>query len=1038
MDGIGRVLVGGDFDDFIGNPSGPVVRLTSTGSMDNTFSVAPAGYDVFGTVRDLVEQPDGMILAAGLDIYSQSPPNYDKVYVGVARLSPTGTLDTAFVASTYDDVNSLLLPGDGSVWFGGKFTEINDTSQINLARVDAGGAALPSALPISASIQAGTGVAPYPDGRLIVYGGFDLFNGAPSTGLVRLLPDGTLDTTFNPRRSAGLAVLLPDGKMIVTSPLARLRADGSADAAFVPSPAVTGSSSFVRDIAVQADGKLITAGYFTATDPDKFIVRLHPSGSLDSTFNAQANGSVETVDVRADGRILMGGFFANSAALPPGIARLMPDGQLDPTFTTPAVLSPGDRVNDVRFGDGYMMMAGHFDYGIDSTWNNFAVLNETGGLDPNRNAGDFFYNNDVYKARPRRDGGFWVGGSFTKVANAENPYLVLLLPTGALDSVFLKSFQAPDAAVTGLHERANKELIITGSFSQVGGQDRLGLARYVATNQVSVGAVTTSPAGPDFPLGTNVTMTIAATALDGPVVEVQFESSTDGENFFPLRAGMPIGGNTWQASVALTTTGSFHLRAATTDSLGNRRTSYIQGPFRVFDPVTMAELTSLVLSGGGVSPDFSGGITNYTAVFPNTTTSTTLTPTVLQATSIIKVNGVTLPSGTASGAINLNVGGNTITTVVTAQDGTTTMTYTVVVTRSAPIVELTSLVPAAGVLSPAFAPGTTSYSVVVRNTTTSIVFTPTVFQVTATVQVNGVAVASGTASGPINLNVGTNTINIVVTGSDGTTTMTYMVIVTRSLLMTDALDTTGLIWSSGGNQSWYGQTLTTHDGIDAGQSGHVSNAEESWVETTVTGPGTLTFWWKVSSEANYDYLQFLTDGVEQPGSISGTVDWVQRSVSVAAGVHALRWGYKKDGSSSRGLDTGWLDEVVFTEIPVLAIADWRQRYFGSPANSGNGADLFDFDRDGLVNLVEFAMGLNPTLGSSPQLPQGRIIGTNFVISFAEPAGITGITYSAEWSATLLGGSWTPITDTGVNGQHTFSVPIGTSTGRFVRLRFTGF
>lgn len=118
------------------------------------------------------------------------------------------------------------------------------------------------------------------------------------------------------------------------------------------------------------------------------------------------------------------------------------------------------------------------------------------------------------------------------------------------------------------------------------------------------------------------------------------------------------------------------------------------------------------------------------------------------------------------------------------------------------------------------------------------------------------------------------------------------------------------------------------------------------------------------------------------------------------------------------------------------IETWRQTHFGSTANSGNGADLFDFDQDGLVNLVEFAFGLDPTLASSAQLPQAQLSGGNIFYSFTQPVGVSGVTYGAEWSTTLEAGSWTPIPDTGTPPQRLFSVPLGSNPKQFLRFRIT--
>ena len=82
------------------------------------------------------------------------------------------------------------------------------------------------------------------------------------------------------------------------------------------------------------------------------------------------------------------------------------------------------------------------------------------------------------------------------------------------------------------------------------------------------------------------------------------------------------------------------------------------------------------------------------------------------------------------------------------------------------------------------------------------------------------------------------------------------------------------------------------------------------METTVVGPGTLTFLWKVSSEAGSDRLRFLINGSSQ-NNISGEVDWQQKTYSIAAGTNVLRWRYTKDAANSSGQDRGWVDQVVW-------------------------------------------------------------------------------------------------------------------------------
>jgi hypothetical protein len=81
------------------------------------------------------------------------------------------------------------------------------------------------------------------------------------------------------------------------------------------------------------------------------------------------------------------------------------------------------------------------------------------------------------------------------------------------------------------------------------------------------------------------------------------------------------------------------------------------------------------------------------------------------------------------------------------------------------------------------------------------------------------------------------------------------------------------------------------------------------LQTTVTGPGRLTFWWKVSSELNFDWLEFNMG--YDTNAISGEKDWQRQVVPVAPGLQTLTWRYSKDKDTSLGADAGWVDNVTF-------------------------------------------------------------------------------------------------------------------------------
>lgn len=111
-------------------------------------------------------------------------------------------------------------------------------------------------------------------------------------------------------------------------------------------------------------------------------------------------------------------------------------------------------------------------------------------------------------------------------------------------------------------------------------------------------------------------------------------------------------------------------------------------PF-TYNNKTNANLIALTSSAGTLNPVFNSAESRYTISVDDLTTSITLTPTTLASAATVTVNGNAVSSGAASTAINLNSGFNTIAILVTAEDGITIKTYTVVVTRSDNLISIT-------------------------------------------------------------------------------------------------------------------------------------------------------------------------------------------------------------------------------------------------------------------------------------------------------------------------------------------------------------
>lgn len=171
---------------------------------------------------------------------------------------------------------------------------------------------------------------------------------------------------------------------------------------------------------------------------------------------------------------------------------------------------------------------------------------------------------------------------------------------------------------------------------------------------------------------------------------------------------------------------------------------------------TDATLSGLSVNTGTFSPDFDATVTTYTVVVPAGTTSVSVSATA------------TDPLATVDGAgdVNVSSGSGTATVTVTAEDGTTTMVYTVNITVEANNdASLSALSISAGILDPFFDATTMTYSVVLPEGTTSVTVTATANDPNATV----------TGAGDIDVSSGSGTATIVVTAEDGTTELTYTI-----------------------------------------------------------------------------------------------------------------------------------------------------------------------------------------------------------------------------------------------------------------------
>jgi len=346
----GMIIIGGEFQFYDNMARNFITRLHSDGSLDMLFNPRKGVSDTVYTTT--IQSDDKIIIGGSFASYN------DISRKGIARLNLDGSLDMTFNPGTGIDwgITKITMQPDGKIIISGSFTSYNGISRNKIARLNADGSLDLNFNPGSGANDSIIETAIQPDGKIIIVGTFTTYNGVSRRRIARLNVDGSLDTTFNPGTGANGPVyttaIQSDGKIIIggffqsyngisMNNIARINSDGSLDTSFNPG---SGPISDPQTIKLQSDEKIIIGGNFTSYNgiTRNRIARLNPDGSLDTTFNpgTGANNPVETTAIQSDGKIIIGGSFTSyNGTTRNRIARLNIDGSLDTLF------NPGNGAN---------------------------------------------------------------------------------------------------------------------------------------------------------------------------------------------------------------------------------------------------------------------------------------------------------------------------------------------------------------------------------------------------------------------------------------------------------------------------------------------------------------------------------------------------------------------------------------------------------------------------------------------------------------------------------------------------------------------
>lgn len=323
-----------------------------------------------------------------------------------------------------------------------------------------------------------------PDGRIYIGGHLAAVQGIPRNAVARLLPDGRLDSTFDPGQTIEFCThevfLQGDGRLVAGwSKSHRFHSDGSRDPSF---------DSTLEVIA------LLPGGDILALDNGATPVRLRSDGTRDPGFASPAQGTWSTpVLVLPEGGALM--------ATSQSVARLLPDGRSDPSFQAPQ-LSELTGVSSLlsQGADGYLI-GGSFASVNGMPRRHLARLHTDGSVDAAFDSGDAFSPagpvimgrlrvNPLLALASLPDGRILAGGCFTNAQSSSGRSLARLHPDGRLDRTF-QFGDGPTAPAWENHDpgfvdvpyinniviQSDGRLLLSGNFTTFSEFRRMGIVR---------------------------------------------------------------------------------------------------------------------------------------------------------------------------------------------------------------------------------------------------------------------------------------------------------------------------------------------------------------------------------------------------------------------------------------------------------------------------------------------------------------------------------------------------------------------------------
>lgn len=439
----GKILLGGSFNFFAGINVNRIIRINEDGTNDTSFN---SGSGFSGTVYSIALQSDGKILVGGL--FTSYNGLTEK---NIIRLNPDGTKDTSFITGSGFNltVTNIQVQLDGKILVGGDFNTYDGVSGKQIVRLNTNGSK-------DISFSTGNGfdnavheIKLQPDGKILVGGDFFIFNGETKRGLVRLNSDGTIDNSFN----TGFGFWTSNGLL-----------------------------GGVQSIIINPNGKILVFGNFWKYNNviENGIVCLNSDGSKDTSFSTGTGfvGTASQTELQPDGKILVGGLFTSyNGETVVNIIRLNSNGTKDTSFITGTGFN-GFVSSFALQSNSKILVGGGYGTYNDVVENNITRLNIDGTKDVDFSTimGFDFW---VKTIKRQVDGKIVVGGDFSTYKGIAENRIIRFNPDGTKDTSFVTGigFKGYSTSINAIAIQPDGKILLGGNFASYNGFAAYGIVR---------------------------------------------------------------------------------------------------------------------------------------------------------------------------------------------------------------------------------------------------------------------------------------------------------------------------------------------------------------------------------------------------------------------------------------------------------------------------------------------------------------------------------------------------------------------------------